>query len=309
MNLRDRNRNSLKEIIKKQESFNTPNKVDSISNLQKLREAVIEMTKLVGNNGLKPFSPKYIKLLNDNLYCETFRNAFVGVVYDRIKNILNDTNFSNKFEISVTNYSITIYVNCGIKLVALDLNILDNPIKLSSIIYDLNYLISKKDEIDSELIELSDKKTKLTNDLVQENNCFEEMLNDPHNFVPVYEEKYTYSIFEPEQTGVTPISKQQFIVDKIKKELSLIDEKTTNINDKREKIIEIINSLEQIDLDEFIKLRKLVEDTLGIKATKKDYVPIIRSLETALSSEIYMIGATGYKLEYTKKRKVPINSF
>ena len=142
-------------------------------------------SEMVGDNNSKLFSQRHMNFLENNLYNATFNNISVGILYDKIINIIsnNKHKFSVDFEVGVWNNSIIVYANCGLMLEVIELNIFDDSVELSSIIYDLNNLKEEFESCDEKRYVPNDELNELKKQLKKEKKKLKKMFKDEKNFI------------------------------------------------------------------------------------------------------------------------------
>ena len=235
-----RKRPCLNELIEKQNNFITPTKESVKEELMKLQDAINIFSKMLDDENAKPFSNKYTKILENSPYCETLEHALLALTYDKVKNLINDNKncFKNKYEVDITNYSITIYVeNNGVYLNAIVLDILNRLPKLTTYTYDKELIISDKENIESSLIDLGNEKTQLELNLSDEKDKLDKMLSESYNLVPSISTIKYDILGEPVETIISPVENQQNIINKLVKDLSKNDNLINDTVDRRNKII------------------------------------------------------------------------
>jgi len=299
-------RTNLIEEMKKRDAFVTPTIDDSLEALEQLKYDIKEIIKMINDENSKPFSSKYTKIFNNNLYNETFRNALLSVVYDRVKSIIdrNSCRLTSKCKVEVSNHRINIYIGLNEKLLkALSLDIYDKNPTLVSIIYDIDAKKAELEEIDSRLIELDKKKKSKEAAYGIEETKFENMKSDVTNFLRPVEFRDRFEALDA--GSFSPAERQYAIASRVSNEIKKIYEDIQNELDKREKIISLLNILEQINFNDFVVLREILENELGIKVKESEASPFLRHEENTTSNKTYTIGAYKYGFKYIKKTRLP----
>ena len=300
-----RGHNNLINEMRKRNEFVTPTVEDSLEKLEKLKKDIDEIIKMIKDENSKPFSSKYTKLLNDNLYNETFRKALLCVVYERVKSIMDKhkDEIPFKYEVNVSNYSINVYIDCGMLLKAFSLDIYEKVPTLESIVYTIDDKKEELEELDSELIELGKKKDDKYVSYTKEMSSFEGMKTNPSNFIR--DVKYIDSTDEIDCNEISPIEKQYAVARRIYEEIKIIEDKINDKMEQREKILSLLNVLEQVDFNYFVILRDILEKELGIKVKGSDASILLKHESNTNDIKTYSIGAIKYRFNYTKKTKIP----
>ena len=295
---------TLKDLIEKEKNFVAPSIDGTKENLLKLQEIVNVFVDMINDKNSKPFSSKYTKLLENNPYSEVFKNALIVTTYERVKDIIknNKDKFTTDFKVCAAEHSVVVYASFkGKSLNVIDLNILYKNPELTSIVYSKEDINEEKEKNDEFILVLGKEKEDLNNRLVIENAKLDELLLDNHNLIPTIS-KLDYDILgHPVEVKISKVEVQQQVVRGIEKELSKNEDEIIVASNKRKEIINLLKDLEGINFDDFKLLNKLLEKSLGIRATKKNYVPVIRTGQKCISYDEYEIGPSGYTLKYVKK--------
>ena len=304
----ERKRPRLKDLIEKENNFVTPTIEDTKNDLEELKGIINVFNSMLNDKNSKPFSSKYTDLLENSPYCEVFKRAIIATTYERVKNIIEDNKsiFKTDFKVYTTSHSVIVYMeNNGKSLNALVLDILNKIPELTSFIYDKDEINYDKEMAESSLINLDKIKEELELKLKKESDKLEELLLDKHNLIPSIPTLKTSVLGEAVEVNISPVERQQNIIDEIKKELSKNEDEIVSTSDERNKIVNLLKDLENINFDDFEVLNVLLTKSLGIVATKSCYVPVKKYEKDIVEYNEYDIGARGYTLKYIEKKFTP----
>ena len=264
--------------------------INELKELKKMIEYMETMTE--ENENYKPLDKTEIELLEKKQTSNCIKDAHLYIIAEKIKKLAqqNKSKFKTNFKTIVAKDKIT--VNCVEDLKpfnAITLNTSVEPPQIESTIYDTSNLNEDKINAENKITKLLETRQDMTDKLKQEEINLEKMKKHKENFTPYGSLKQSI------------IDKQEIRINIIKYQIKELEEKIYENEQLIIKIGELELLSEKMDFNDFKKLRKILEETLGID-TKNAKGPVIEQTKLESKSRIYTIG-NKYKVKYIQKTK------
>lgn len=307
MDIRKRPRN-LNKIMEEKRKIKQPERKNIINELQALKEASIYTEKMIDSKNYKPLSQNSIDKLSSFPQAKCFSDAFIYSIVEKLKLVVENSKnkFATNFQIETLGYYIMIYCNLeNNPLEAISLDLSKKPPVLETNTYSTKKIEEYIDYFPQGIQGLENKKNALIGKWQKELMNLKNMELDLRNYEKHIDESYICSDRFEQKPYVSNIDKQEAVISKINAEIKKLEKEIEKRTKEQEQAQYLENVSKNINLDDFVKLIDLLEQTLGInlksKAFKKS--PFIHSEPGVENVETYDIGENNCKLQYVKKVK------
>ena len=298
---------SKNEVVNAEGYPSMPTSDTALAALVDLKIALQVIQTMINNDNEKPFDLKNTKMLKSCFYDATFKLAFLSVVYNKIKNILeiNKSKFTTNFKMEINDFSIIIYADCGIYLKAFEFNFEYEEPYLISTIYDIEGIKNDLDSTISILIDKENFKDELEKSFFEEKGILGKMKQNPvnSNFMYIEAPNELYEDFDFIET--TPLNEQSKKINSIAKKIEHNNRMIQFFLEIKNKNANLLEVLSNINLDDFVKLREIIESSLGIMVKEEDVRPFHTPEENIIDIQTYSIGDERYGFKYQLKKKRP----
>lgn len=298
---------SMLDKMAEKSKYKLPEKENILKNLEKLKEAIKYIERIVNNENYKPLSQNSIDKLSSFPQAQCINDAFINSIAEKLKVLVekNKEKFDTDFQTSILNYCILIYCKIDGAIEAITFDISEQPPVLKSTTYSMDKIEKYIDYFPQGMQGLNNKKNILIGKWQQELMKLTALKLDKKNFKKHIDENYIGKDRYEEKPCVSNIDKQEEKLGKIKAEIDNIEKDIEKYTKKQKQAEYLENISKNVNLDDFIKLTDLLEQTLGInlesKSTRK--IPIAHPENGTEKSETYEIGEKGCKIKYIKKIK------
>ena len=303
----DRKKTNLIQKMEEKNKHKIPEKENIIKDLEKLKEAIKYVERIVNNENYKPLSQNSIDKLSSFPQAKCINDAFINSIAEKIKTLVekNKDKFDTDFQTSVLNYCILIYCRIDGALEAVTFDISEQPPVLKSTTYSMEQIEQYIDYFPKGMQGLKDKRDKLISKWQSEIMKLKSMEHNSKNFEKYIDNSYICSDRFEEKPYVSNIDKQEATIANIKTQIDKIEKDIEKYTKKQEQAEYLENISKNVNLDDFNKITDLLEQALGInlesKSSKKS--PFTHPEQGTEKTETYEIGKNGCKIKYIKKIK------
>lgn len=220
-----------------------PEKSEIIDEMKEIKKALQCVEAMIKDNKYRPLNQESIKKINEYPKLECMQKAFMCVIADKIRNLLEkDKKINGEFKIIENGQCIEITNANRENLQAVKLDLSKQPPLLESTTYNKFAITREKGILGKIVNELSAKKLEIQKQLKLEEQ----------NYVATTNMPYTQQIFS-----------------NTKIQLININQRLAKYTDRIDEIEELERIMYRFNFEDFNIIRKLLEEALGINVTEK----------------------------------------